>query len=209
MKKVPFYPNLDETHCFQAVIKMVLKYYFPEEEYSWKELEKLTGKKEGLWTWPLYGMLRLQEKGFDIINMEDFDYRRFIRLGKSYLLERLGREAGTAQIENSDIPFEINNAKQFIKYFNGPPQIPSIDDIKKLLDINYLIICNVNSNALNGMQGYTGHFILVYHLDKNYLYIHNPGLPPIEAHKVSYDGFTKAWAYPEKRDKNLIALRTL
>jgi len=209
MKKIPFYPNLDDTHCFQAVIKMVLKYYFPEEEYSWEELEKLTGKKEGLWTWPLYGMLRLKEKGFDIINMEDFDYQRFIKLGNSYLLERLGKEVGTAQIKNSDIPFEINNAKQFIKYFNGSPQIASIEDIKKLLDINYLIICNVNSNALNGMQGYNGHFILVYHLDKNYLYIHNPGLPPVKAHKVPYDVFTKAWAYPEERNKNLIALRAL
>ena len=43
MKKIPFYPNPDNTHCFQAVIKMILKYYFPKEEYSWKELEKLTG----------------------------------------------------------------------------------------------------------------------------------------------------------------------
>jgi len=48
MKKIPFYPNPDNTHCFQAVIKMILKYYFPKEEYSWKELEKLTGKKEGV-----------------------------------------------------------------------------------------------------------------------------------------------------------------
>lgn len=207
MKKIPFYPNPDNTHCFQAVIKMILKYYLPEDEYSWDGLEKLTGKKEGLWTWPLYGMLRLREMGFSIINMEDFDYHKFVQSGDTYLLERFGKEVGTAQIQNSDIPFEINNAKLFMKYFKDTSKIPSISDIKKLLCENYLIITNLNSSALNGKDGYVGHFVLIYRFDENHLYVHDPGPPPIKARKVSFDIFGKAWAYPSKQDQNLIALR--
>jgi hypothetical protein len=186
---------------------MILKYYFQKEKYSWKELGELTGKKEGLWTWPLYGMIRLKEKGFDIINMEDFDYEKFINLGKQYILERFGKEVGTAQIKNSDIPYEINNAKIYQKNFDFPPCIPTFDDIKKLLDEGYLIITNVNSKALNGIDGYIGHFVLIYNLDEKNLFIHDPGLPPFKARKVSHDRFTKAWAYPSEKEKNLIALR--
>ena len=46
MGKVPFFGNPDDTHCFQAVIRMLLKYQFSELEYSWSELDRLTGKKE-------------------------------------------------------------------------------------------------------------------------------------------------------------------
>ncbi len=186
---------------------MLLKQYLPDEDYSWQELEQLTGKKEDLYTWPLYGMLNLQEKGFEIIDIEDFDYHRFTKLGDEYLLERLGEEVGMDQIENSDIPYEINNAKLFLQSSENISQIPSIGDMKQLLANNYLIICNVNSDCLNGRDGYSGHFILVYHIDEERLYVHDPGPPAIPARILSYHEFTTAWAYPSEREQNLIAIR--
>lgn len=43
MKKVPFYPNTpDQTHCVQAGIKIVLKSFLPDRDFSMEELEKLT-----------------------------------------------------------------------------------------------------------------------------------------------------------------------
>lgn len=55
-KNIPFYSNTsDDTHCLQACLKMLLKYFYPNEEYSWEELDKLTGKKEGMWTWTMDG----------------------------------------------------------------------------------------------------------------------------------------------------------
>ena len=45
---VPFYSNTkDNTHCFQAVIKMIAETYWPDKSYSWDELDVLTQKKEG------------------------------------------------------------------------------------------------------------------------------------------------------------------
>jgi len=49
--EVPFYPNTeDNTHCLQACLKMVLKYFIQEKEYSYEDLDRVTAKVPGLWT---------------------------------------------------------------------------------------------------------------------------------------------------------------
>ncbi len=205
--KVPFFANPDDTHCFQASIRMVLKYFNPNVNYDWDALDKLTGKKEGLWTWPLYAMIQLEEDGFDVINIEDFDYDRFSKEGEPYVMERFGQEVGAAQIENSDIAYEMKNAELFLKQCHFEPRMPDLQDIKNLLETSYLLICNVNSFVLNDIHGYSGHFVVVYDINNKYLTIHDPGLPPHESRRVTHDKFIKSWAYPSEKEKNIMAIR--
>ena len=80
-------------------------------------------------------------------------------------------------------------------------------EIKKLLDEGYLVTCNVNSYALNNEKGYAGHFIVIFDYDEDYLYLHDPGLPPVKNRKVSYKQFMKSWEYPNKSGKNVLAFR--
>ena len=203
---IPFYSNSpDDSHCFQAVIGMILKYYFPDKDYSWEELDKMTDKRKGLGTWPMRGFINLKKMGFEIINMEDFDYKKFSEKGNEYLIEKYGEEAGKIQIKYSDIPQERQTAKEFIKIFGNKFTTPNDSDIKKLLRKGYLVMCNVNSKALNNKKGYMGHFVLIYDFDKKYLYLHDPGLPASKERKVTYHQFNKAWAYPSTKEKNLTA----
>jgi len=206
--KVPFYPNTpDDTHCFQAAIRMVLKYFLPEKEFSWQQLEKMTAKKKDKWTWSMRGMLNLKKMGFDIVNMEDFDYIRFSKEGGKYLIEKFGKEVGEAQIKNSDIPQEMKIAKEFIKVFGNRFKVPSLNDIKRLLAQGYLVKCSVNYFTLYGKKGYAGHSVLVYDTDEKNIFLHDPGRPPKRNLKVSLKRFIKAWAYPTAKEKNLIAFR--
>ena len=72
--KVPFYSNTpDEMHCYQASLRMILNYFLPEKDYSWEELEKITAKVEGLWTWQYAGTLWMQKQGFEIKNIDPMD----------------------------------------------------------------------------------------------------------------------------------------
>lgn len=206
-RKVPFFPNPDDTHCFQASIRMVLKYFTPNQNYDWEVLDELTGKKKDLWTWPMYAMTQLKEKGFDVVSIEDFDYNRFSREGEPYIMERFGQEVGLAQIQNSDIPYEMKNAELLLKHCKFEQRLPDLQDINMLLKNGYLLICNVNSQALNQIDGYTGHFVVVYDIDDTHLKIHDPGLPPHESRKVDYDRFIKAWAYPSEKEKNVIGIK--
>ncbi|EKE18672.1 MAG: hypothetical protein ACD_9C00265G0003 [uncultured bacterium] len=205
---VPFYSNTpDDTHCFQAALKMILKYFQSEKDFSWEELEKMTAKVEGLWTWATAGVLWMQKNGFDVKNIESFDYHLFIEKGGEYLVEEFGEEMGVAQIKNSDISQEQKLAKEYLENIIVKKRVPIINDLKKFLEDGYLIICNVNSQALNQNIGYCGHSIVIKGIEDDKLIIHDPGLPPLENRHVSFDVFESAWAYPNEKAKNIIAFK--
>lgn len=207
-KQVPFYPNTsDDTHCYQAALKMVLKYFLPNKDFSWEELEKLTAKVEGLWTWPTQGLINLHKMGFEIVDIDDFDIEEFIRDSKDYLIRKYGREVGEAQIKYSDLEQERRIYKEYLKLNLHQQRTPTIEDLKKLIDAGYLAICNVNSYALNNETGYAGHFVVIYDYDGENLYLHDPGSPPMEARKVPYGAFMKAWEYPDETATNIQAFR--
>lgn len=205
---VSFFSNTsDNTHCFQACVAMILKYFLPNKEYSWSQIEQTTNYHKGLWTWPMAGMIHLKKMGFDVISMEDFDYEKFASFGEKYLYERVDKKVAKEQIKHSDILGEVNYAKEFIRLFSKQIQIPTNQDIHRLLSEGYLVICNVNGLKLRGLEGYEGHFILLFGYDEKNFYLHDPGLPPKKNLYVPFEIFSKAWAYPTQREKNLIAFK--
>lgn len=204
---VPFYENTDNTHCFQAVFRMILKHYRPNEEYSWEELEKITAKVDGLWTWPTAGMLWLHNNGFEVHDIETFDYAKFFEKGDDYLIELFGEKVGQEQIDHSDLDQEIGYAKQIVAAGLCEPRTPEVSELKQRLDEKYLLICNVNSRALNDKDGYVGHFVLLTGYTNKGFVLHDPGLPPLENREVAFADFERAWAYPNEQAKNYIAVR--
>lgn len=207
-KDVPFFANTsDDTHCYQAALKMVLKYFQPKKEYSFAELDKLTAKVEGLWTWPTQGLLYLHTMGFNIVHISDFSIKEFVKHGGTYLIRRYGNEVGKAQIAHSDIPQEQRIYAQYYKLGLHQEKLPTLKEIKKLIDNDYLVICNVNSKMLNQKSGYVGHFVVIFAYNDQELLLHDPGMPPQQNRHVSYSDFLKAWEYPDARSKNILAFR--
>lgn len=207
-KVIPFYSNTaDNTHCFQANIKMLLKYYFPEEEYGWTELEKITAKVEGLWTWPMAGLMWLaKEKGIEIKVIWKFDFEDFILNGGKYLIRKNGGKIGQSQIDHSDIKQEQSIAKDFIKKAIVVNRTASMEDIESLLDQNYLLIANIDLAVLNGGDIFAGHFILIYSYEKDSFIAHDPGLPAREARKINKTMFHNSWAY-SKDSESIMAFK--
>jgi len=207
-KEIPFYSNTpDGTHCFQASLKMILKYFFPSEEYSIEKLDKITAKVEGLWTWPMAGLIWLQEKGLEIKNIEVFDYDKFIKERGRYLIEEYGEEVGSAQIKYSNINQEIRLSQKLLEKVDIEKRIPEIKDIEELLANNYAIMVNVNSLALENEEGYEGHFVIIKGINDEGFVLNDPGLPGAENRKVDFETFEKAWAYPNEKSKNIMAFR--
>lgn len=205
---VPFYPNLsDNTHCLQAGLKMILKYFQPNKNFSWKELEQISQKQPAKWTWPLSSMVWMKNQSYDVVCIEVFDYKEFISKKEKYLYSFYGKEVAKAQIKNSNIDQEIDNAKKLIKANIVKVGIPNIKTIKSLLSKGYLVTCHINSQTLNDKDGYIGHFVVIKGFDKNILIINDPGLPPFSNRKVSFYKFNKSWAYPNKSSKNIMAFK--
>jgi hypothetical protein len=206
---IPFYANTpDNTHCFQATLKMVIKHFWPMREYSWEELDRITAKAEGLWTWPLAGLLWLANQGLEVKNIEVFDYSRFIEHGGDYLIAEFGEEFGKAQIEHSDIDQERALAATLLERGMVMKAIPTLHLLKQLLGEGYVVICNINSRRLKNEEGYAGHFVVVKGFDEQHLFLHNPGLPPLANQAVPFELFEQAWAYPNEKAKNIMAFKS-
>lgn len=204
---VPFYANTDKTHCYQATLRMALGHFWPHKTFSWAELDTITAKREGLWSWPTASMLWLQQQGFDIRDVEIFDYRRFAEQGGAYLIELFGQSTGQDQIDHSDIPQETHYARLLAASRIPEARTPDIAELQAQLDAGYLLICNVNSRALNELDGYRGHFVLITGHTPDGFILHDPG-PPGEPHRhISYETFAKAWAYPDEKAQNYLAIR--
>src|SRR2546422_65988 len=84
-------------------------------------------------------------------------------------------------------------------------RIPSRKDLADVLEKDALVICNVNSCALVEQEGYAGHFVVVIGIGKQGVRLHDPGLPPRENAIISWVRFERAWSYPDKKARNIIA----
>lgn len=205
---VPFYSNtIDDTHCWQAAIKMVLKYFEPAKEFNWEELDVLTDKKPNLWSWPSAGLLHLSNIGYEIKIIEAFDYKRFSQEGSKYIYSEFGNEVGRSQEEHADIQQGMSLAGNLIKKGLCTNQIPQIKDILNFLDNGYIVICNINSAKLNNKDGYVGHFVVVKGYKDTQIILHDPGLPPLENRLIDFNSFQLAWAFPNDTAKNIKAVK--
>lgn len=207
MKNIPFVANLaDGTHCYQAALKMILT-FFERRDWAFEELDKLSGKLAGKWTWPTTSLLWLLEHGYEIKLIEEFSYEEFAKRGRDYLVEKCGSEVAKAQEANSDLPREQKLAATFVKRGSVDYRIPAWKDLEQLFQEGYLIICNVNACRLYQKGAYSGHFVVPIEVFSDHIFLHDPGLPPKPSLKVSRAIFEEAWGYPTDHEKNILAIR--
>lgn len=207
-KEIPFFKNPDHTHCYQASLKMIAKYYWPEQDYSWEELDKVTAKIKDLWTYPTAGLIWLNDKSVEVKSIEKFDYDRFSEVGAQYLIEVYGEEVGSECIKHTNVGEELKFVEKFKKKIHHEIRTPSLEEIKDLLGDDYIVICAVNSRKLNGRDGFVSHFIVVKGFNEEGFYTNDSGPDDAEENRlVDYKLFESAWAYPDENARNIMAFR--
>jgi len=63
---------LPDAYAIVSSAKNERKYFRPDLDYSWEELDKISAKVEGLWTWPMSGITWLVENGYEVHEVENF-----------------------------------------------------------------------------------------------------------------------------------------
>jgi len=203
---VPFFANRkDNTHCVQATLKMVLKYFLPKRDFNWRELDRLSKYKKGLGTWYIPALIKFVEMGFKIINIEFFDYKKFLREGDEYIRKFDSPEVADWYLKHSNLKYIKKDIPKFLKLVHTQKQFAKIGDIVNLLNKGYLIASDINGNVLDGKNEYEGHAVLIIGYDKNNFFLHDPGLPPRPNFKVSRKLFRKAWSRKYGSGPNLTA----
>ena len=189
-------------------MRMVLKHFLPEREFSWEELDEMSAKIAGKSTWPEQMLINLNHLGFDVAVVEGFDAKAFVAEGAAYLRRAFGQKTANWQIKNSDISQEQRIYQEFFK--EGIPldnRRPKLSEIQSRLDQGYLVVCVINAKRLARQPGYSAHFVVIYKVGDDSVEFHDPGLPPIENRYVSHSEFEAAWADPNEQAKNFIALK--
>lgn len=148
-----------------------------------------------------------ENNGFDVVDVEVFDYQRFVKEKENYVLSFYGDTTGREQIIHSDINQEVGYAQQLLEAKIVQKAIPTLKTFQDFLSKSWLLICLINSQKLNGKVGYIGHFVVVKGIIGDTLILHDPGLPPLENRKVKFRTFESAWAVPDENAKNVMAFK--
>jgi hypothetical protein len=208
IQDVPFYENTpDNTHCYQASLRMVLEYFEPKSRWTWEKLEEFTNKKPNMWTWPMVGLMNMQKRGYEVMAIDTFNYEQFVKEGIKYIERVYGPEIAKVQDEHADINQGIIESKEFIKTNIHKLRPATIEDVESYINLGHLIIADVNLKKMNNQPGIDNHMLLIYGVEEGFIYMHDPGLPPNKARKESIDNFMKAWAFPTTNDSTIKVFR--
>ena len=187
---------------------MILKHFEPERDFSWGELDVITGYIPGKWTWATQGLLWLKRRGYEIRSIDAFDYQTFAKGGADYLIEFLGPDVGKEQIAMCDITREMELTKQFLEEVGAPvTREATLQDFRQVRRQGFVTGVNLNARALNGLGGYISHYVVLIDAGPEARTLARPGLPPRANRKVKIADFEKAWAYPDSKAKSLTAVR--
>lgn len=193
--KIPFYKNKEsDTHCLQAAMKIVLGYYFPNKTYSFKELDKITGHREGQWTYPYKMYTWLTKQGVGVEHVERFPMRRFTKEGVGFLKTYWDPDYFDLQKKYSDFDSAQKDALAALKdpYIKFRYRHGTVQLLREYWSKRYMLIVKVNPYTLRGIEGLGSHVVVVTDVKKNRITIHDPGLPPKKSLTVDDEALADA-----------------
>lgn len=193
---IPFFPNLDKNHCTQACVKMILKYYYPEKDFSFEQIDKLFGfGKKILWSCPSQAVvvldgLGLKAKWYGIIDVEEF-----LKEGEDYI-KKNSKDWKTI-LEHMDVNLHMRFTKESLKRNLLENKKLTFEDVESFFRKGNIICLVTNVNVLKDKEGYQGHIVLITDIGEDFVEIHNPGLPPKPNEKINKEKFIQSWYYPD------------
>ena len=200
-KEIPYFKQPDDSHCFQACLKMILKYFFPERDFTYEELETISDKPENKWTWLCAVSVKLKNMGLKVKHYSVFDYNDFVKSGEDYIRKTYEKSIAEKMIRLTDIKSEVENSDRMLKENVFELKEVSLRDVENWFKDGYTAIFLINCSIINKESGYEGHYVVLTGFDDENVFINDPdrwkGSPN---RKVEKDLFVKAWSFPEKEN---------
>jgi hypothetical protein len=192
---IPYYRQTSSGNCMQAQIKMALKYYYPEKDFSFEALDELTGRTSGKWTWTSQLIPVLLDNSLDAYYYSTTPYNNIKEEGRGFILEYYGEEDGNVMISHTNFESlydSIERLNSNKKFFSRKLDFSEIEnEFKK----RHIIILVVDRNVLYNRNGtYAGHGIIITSINQTHISIHDSAeLPSLTVEK---EQLIKAWNAP-------------
>jgi hypothetical protein len=212
MKKVPFFANTpDDTHCVQASFSIMLKYFLPERDFSYGQLDEMSQKQPGKGTWWPPMLMELVDMGLNVKCIEGFDYRRFYKEGETYVKSIYRTETAAYYLKHSNLTEIRPMVPDFLQKVDVEARPASFDDLDGLLADGWLVGIDLNAAVLNDLkrEDYLGHMVVIFKADKDNFWLHDPGLAPHPNRQVSRQKLADAWFWSGRKNAGLVAVKKL
>ncbi len=189
----PFYENKgDGNQCMQVAMKSVLKHVL-EKDFSLDDLDKLTGRKNGLWTWTSQVVIVLHDFGLKIKYYSKSDLEPFLE-GEPFIRKHFGKDADKI-LKFTDLPVVLDSFKKLLKYDIFEKRKFTFEEVESHMEQGHIPLMLIDRNKIVGKEGfYQGHFIIVTGFDDQNVFYHESGPKNPEANKkVLKSTFIDAW----------------
>ncbi len=190
---IPFFANTNEgNQCMQVAMQTAIR-YFLDKEYSLEELDALTGRKKGKWTWTQQVVSVLYDVGLEVKYFSKAETKNFLQ-GEEYIRKEYGKDAETI-IKMTDFPVLISAIQKLQKSKLYERKILTLGQIEKHIKERHIPLILVDYNILYKKKGqYLGHFVAVTGFDKEDIYYHEPGPHnPTPYKRAKKEMFMNAW----------------
>ena len=188
---MPFFENHDGNQCMQVTMKIVLK-HFLDKDFSLEELDKLTGRKKGFWTWTSQIVPVLYDLGLEVKYYSKTDLEPFLE-GETFIRRHFGKDAEKI-LKYADLPVVMNSIRKSLKYRLFEKKVLSINDIESHIQDRHVPLVLIDHNKIIGKNDfYQGHFVVVTGFDEENIYYHESGPTSPQANrKVKKGIFSEA-----------------
>jgi ABC-type bacteriocin/lantibiotic exporter with double-glycine peptidase domain len=204
--KIPFFGNLpDDVHCMQACMKMILKYYFPNRDFSFKQIDKLIGLEERrLWSNPVQAAVVLHDLGLKVKFYTACDVKQFLKEGAFYIKKNY--KDWKTILSHLDVNLVLRFTQKALERGLLESKKLSWDTTESFFKKGNLIMLVINTNVFKDRKGYAGHFVLLTNIGKQFVEFHDPGLPPIPNRREDKRKFIQSWYDPDT-DRNALVCK--
>jgi ABC-type bacteriocin/lantibiotic exporter with double-glycine peptidase domain len=192
MLDIPLYKNSEDGNgCMQASIGMVVE-YFLGKKYSLKELDEITKRKVGKWTYTAQGVVALYKLGLKVRYYSAHNAMLYLG-GEKYIRETFGDSAEKI-LKFTDLPVTIDALKEMEEHNLFKRKELNVDDLQMEIKEGRIPIILIDINKLFGSgDSYTGHFVVMTGSDDKYIYFNDSGPnSPMKNKKVLKSDFEKA-----------------
>jgi hypothetical protein len=188
---IPFYKNNENgNQCLQVGMQTAIK-YFLNKDYSLSELDKMSGRRDNLWTWTSQIVVPMYELGLNLKYYAGTNFRLFQSI--DYIKKHFKNDANIV-LAHTDMPVLIDSINKLEKYDLFELKNLKIDEIITHIDQNHLILVTLdNSKLYKNNKPFEGHMIVLTGYDKSCFYYHESGPEnPKPNSKVTFENFTIA-----------------
>jgi hypothetical protein len=198
----------DGMSCFPACIQMVMRSKNGIGVPSFNEMDAISRRSEGKYTWEYALLAYLARCGFQVRLFSLLDLQKLAANPRDYLVEFYGDEVGADQADNSDLA----HLSEDVKAFQGEAgaewknAIPDDQTVRSEILAGRYVIPIINQRILQADAGYVAHSVVVYGVSNRGVTIHNPGPPATAANEIAWDLFRKAWEYPSPDTRMMISV---